>query len=665
MKNTENATSCAPSRHGIEIANIDASADPRKDFYIYAGGGWMKSHPRPENFASYGRFTEISEQSRKDIRELLKMMKDDPKSKIKGTIAQKICDIYELMMDEDRIEREGITPLLPILEEIKGITPDALAEFLGRKNIGIGNPFVRLGIQRRYDDSDRKIMVFIPGGLGLGEREYYLEDSEENRRIMEAYRKYLTTICRLAGFAEEDALRMTECNIRFETEMARHQYSKEEERMPEKRNNNTSIADFRNRYDKFDWETFITASGFRIPETVNILDPGYMEFIDSYLASVTQQDLTDLMLISEIDGAVGCLGKDFTDASFELYGRVMAGVTEQQPRWKKAVGMTTSMFPDAVGQLYVEKHFPESSKMGAIRLTENIREALRQHILSSSWMSDATKAKACDKLSTLRLKIGYPDKWDDYDVVTVDNSKSLLENIREASIALTLKTFREIDDPVDKEKWLMASYNVNAYYASSSNEICFPAGILQPPYYDPEADDAVNYGAIGVIIGHEMTHGYDDAGRKYDKNGNFVDWWMPEDAKKFEELSDRLTEQFNKVEILPGVFANGKYTLGENIADQGGLRIALTAYLNSLGGKEPEVIDGYSGLQRFYLSYAGVWAQNITEEATRLSVKENCHSLGRERVNETLRNISEFFEAFGIREGDPLFRPENERVVIW
>ena len=395
-----------------------------------------------------------------------------------------------------------------------------------------------------------------------------------------------------------------------------------------------------------------------------MVNPEFTKFITSYIPTLTEQEIKDYMTYESVADASGLLSQDFYDAGFE-FDKVLSGVEEQEPRWKRAMRIPNSMLGEAVGRLYVEKYFPKENKEYMKSLVDNLKTALGKHIQASPWMGDETKAKALEKLSTLKVKIGYPDKWKDYSEIHIDPKKSYHENVLEASKWFYKDSFSKLHKPVDKEEWHMTPQTVNAYYSPLSNEICFPAAILQPPYFDPTADDALNYGAIGVVIGHEMTHGFDDSGRQYDKNGNLSEWWTPEDASRFNALADRLVEQFDAIEVLPGLHANGRYTLGENIADQGGLRIALTAYLDSVKDSPAEDIDGFTPLQRFYTAYANVWAENIRDERIQLSTKTDPHSIGKLRTNAALRNLDEFHEAFGLQEGDPMWMDEKERVIIW
>nr|MDE7420114.1 M13 family metallopeptidase [Muribaculaceae bacterium] len=431
------------------------------------------------------------------------------------------------------------------------------------------------------------------------------------------------------------------------------------------RYNIMTIEEIKSKYPQFDWDKYFSLLGLENVDKANVANPAFTQFITSYIPTLSANDIKDYMTFETINDATNLLSDDFINASFELYGRVMSGTEELRPRWKRSMAIPNSMLGEAVGKLYVEKYFPEENKEYMKNLVENLRKALGKHIQNLSWMTEETKAKALEKLDTFTVKIGYPDKWKDYSDIHIDPKKSYLENVLEASKWYVKDNYSKMNKPVDKDEWHMTPQTVNAYYNPTTNEVCFPAAILQPPYFDPTADDALNYGAIGVIIGHEMTHGFDDSGRQFDKNGNLSEWWTKEDADRFKALADHLVAQFDAIEVAPGVHANGRFTLGENIADQGGLRIALTAYLDSLSDKAMQEIDGYTPLQRFYIAYANVWAGNIREEEIQLSTKTDPHSLGKLRVNATLKNIDEFFKAFGINEGDLMWRSEEERVVIW
>lgn len=649
----------------MNLNNLDTSINPRDDFYMYACGGWMKNNPLKAEFARYGTFDELRENAKKQLKELITGLADNPESKIKGTNAQKVCDIFALGMDAERLNREGSSPLLPMLEKIESMKTDEFLRVLSWMHNGIGSTFFSTGVGADPMDSNMNIMHIGEAGLGLGDRDYYLERSETNDRIMAAYEKYVKRLMKLAGYGDAECERIWLNVISIETEIARHKKTREERRDPLKRYNMMSYADLKQYYPEIDWDTYFSGLGIENLDKANVSSVGFLDFLNGYLFELTDRQKKDMMIYDVVSSSSGLLSDDFQKANFEMYDRVMSGIEEMEPRWKRAMAIPSSMFGEAVGELYVGKYFPEENKRYMTEMVRNLRKALGKHIDSLTWMSDATKAKAHEKLATFTVKIGYPDKWKDYSGIDIDPERSYLENVQEASRWYVQDNYQKLGAPVDRDEWHMTPQTVNAYYNPTTNEICFPAGILQPPYFDPKADDAENYGAIGVVIGHEMTHGFDDSGRRFDKEGNLSDWWQPEDAERFNALADSLVKQFDAVEVAPGVHANGRFTLGENIADQGGLRIALTAYLDSTDAPERKDIDGFTPLQRFYLAYANVWANNIREEEILSRTKTDPHSLGNNRVNETLKNIEPFFSAFGIKEGDPMFRPESERVVIW
>ncbi|MDE5868661.1 MAG: M13 family metallopeptidase, partial [Muribaculaceae bacterium] len=478
-----------------------------------------------------------------------------------------------------------------------------------------------------------------------------------------AYEIYVKKILSLAGYDEMTQERIWNTLIRVETEFARHKMTREERRDPLARYNVMSIDEIKQNYPNIDWDRYFKGIGINNLEKANVVSPKFLDFLNTFLPTLSEREVKDLLILDLIESAGASIGDDFYEASFE-FDKVMSGVEEMEPRWKRAMGMANAMFGEAVGKLYVEKYFPKENKEYMLNLVENLRKALGKHITNLSWMTEATKKKALEKLDAFKVKIGYPDKWKDYSEIDIDPSLSYQENILRASIWFAKDNYAKLEKPVDKEEWHMYPQTVNAYYNPTSNEICFPAGILQAPYFDVNADDALNYGGIGVVIGHEMTHGFDDSGRKFDKEGNLNEWWQKEDEEKFNSLADKLVEQFDAIEVAPGVHANGRFTLGENIADQGGLRVSMTAYIDSCEDKA-EIIDGFTPEQRFYLSYANVWADNIRQEEILDRTKSDPHSLGRNRVNVTLKNLEPFFKAFDIKPGDPMFRPEKERVIIW
>lgn len=651
--------------HGIEKANLDTSVAPGDNFYLYACGGWMKNNPLSPEYSRFGTFDQLRENAREQLKELITNLSSNPDSKIKGTNAQKVSDLYAMGMDSVRLNKEGADPVRPFIDKINNSKPEDFINLLAWMHNGITGSFFTTGVGTDAKNSDRNILHIGEVGLALGDRDYYLEKSESNYKILTAYEKYVKRMMELIGYDEAGRQRVWENVISLETEFAKHKMTREQRRNPQLRYNLRSMDQIRKDYCNIDWDTYFSALGVEGLTEANVASPAFMEFLNSYLPTLTEQQIKDYLVYEAVSDSSGVLSDDFQDANFEMFGKVMSGKEEQEARWKRAMTIPNSMLGEAVGELYVNKYFPNENKVYMVGLVENLRKALGKHIDNLTWMSDKTKAKAHEKLATFTVKIGYPDKWKDYSEIAIDPSKSYLENVYNASVWYTQDNYKKLHKPVDKDEWHMTPQTVNAYYNPTTNEICFPAGILQAPYFDLSADDAQNYGAIGVVIGHEMTHGFDDQGRQFDKDGNLKDWWQPEDAERFTKLADRLAAQFDAVEVAPGVHANGKFTLGENIADQGGLRVALTAYLDSMDGKEFKDIDGFSPLQRFYLAYANVWAGNIRPEEILSRTKTDPHSLGQNRVNVTLRNIKPFFDAFNIKEGDNMFRPESERVVIW
>lgn len=654
-------------KQGINRNNLNESVSPATDFYEYANGGWIKANPLTGEFSRYGAFDKLREENRKRLKELITTLSDTKESKVKGSVAQKVGDLYNLGMDSERLNREGASPLIPILERISKIEKSNLAEETAWLHGGTGDGLFTSGVGPDTVETDINILHVSEAGLGLGDRDYYLVESEENNKLLNAYRTYIATLMKLTGYSEEEASRVVENVIRIEREIAKIKMTKEDRRNPRLRYNPMTPEEMRALWSSFNWNLYFSKLGidFESLKKVNVTNPAFLTGMEKIVADNSEEALRDYLRFNAVSSATGVLSDDFIEADFQMYDVVMSGKEEQEPRWKRAMGIATSMFGEAVGELYVAKYFPASSKQYMQNLVENLRKALGKHIEGLSWMSESTRKCALEKLSALRVKIGYPDKWKDYSAINIDPDKSYLENVHAASRWFVADNYSKLGKPVDKEEWFMTPQTVNAYYSPLNNEICFPAGILQPPFYSPDFDDSLNYGAIGVVIGHEMTHGFDDQGRQFDKNGNLKDWWTEKDDKAFRDLTSLLVKQFDEVEVLPGLHANGTYTLGENIADQGGLNVALTAYTDNIPEESRTEIDGFTPLQRFFLSYAGVWANSIRDEEIRRATVSDPHSLGRNRVNVTLRNIDAFFKAFGIKEDDAMYRPEEQRVVIW
>lgn len=649
-------TTAAPK--GIDAANLDTTVSPRADFYDYACGGWIKANPLPAEFSRFGTFDQLAENNRAQLQELvLGLDRNAPK----GSNEQKVADLYAMGMDSVRLNNEGAAPLQADLATIAAADRAQIIDLIATMP-GV-DAFFGTGVSADLANSDINTMYWGQGGLGLGDRDYYTDESERGQKIRDAYVTYLRTIAGLIGYDEARAAEFAANTLAIETELANSQMTRTEQRDIAAQYNPTAVAELVKEYPVIDLPRYFKAQNVDV-DTVVVDSPKYYATVAKVLETTDEQKLRDYLTASYVSSAAPYLSDDFIDAAFEL-SKVMSGVKEKQPRWKRSLSVPNSVLGEVVGQLYVEKYFPQASKDKMVALVSNLQQSLGEHIDSLTWMSGTTKARAKEKLAAFTVKIGYPDTWRDYSKLDVDTTLSYWKNLQNAILFNQEYNLSDYGKPVDRARWHMTPQTVNAYYNPTTNEICFPAGILQPPFFDFNADDAVNYGAIGVVIGHEMTHGFDDQGRQFDKNGNFADWWTPADAEAFNALADKLVAQFDNIIVTDSINANGRLTLGENIADQGGLRVAYTAYKNSLNGAEAPVIDGLTPDQRFYLAYANVWAANITKDEIIKRTISDPHSLGRWRVNATLRNIQPFYEAFGIVEGDPMFMPEAERVVIW
>ena len=651
----------------IDPANFDLAAAPETDFYQYATGGWQERNPLKPEYARYGAFDMIGENNQIRINDLFKEMSKQTAER--GTVEQKISDLYKMGLDSVRLNREGAAPIAAGVAELLALDDRSqLTRAIARLHASTANPFFSVGVQADLMNSDMNALYAGQSGLTMGNRDYYLD--AENERIRTAYKEYLAKIFTLAGMPEAEVPQAVEDVMKVETALAEKFWSNVELRNLQAQYNPMSKADFEKTYDAIDWAEYYRTTGLGDFETIIVTQPSSLAAANEILKTMPVEALRHYLAAQYIDGATSYLSDDFYAASFDLYGRAMSGTQEPKPRWKRAMAVPNGSLGEAVGEIYVAKYFPEKDKARMVEMVKNLQKALSQHIANLDWMSDETKAKAQEKLSTFTVKIGYPDKWKDYSTLEIDPAKSYWENIVAVNKWYIADNLSKLGKPVDKEEWQMSPQTVNAYYSPLSNEICFPAAILQPPFYNPDADDAVNYGAIGVVIGHEMTHGFDDQGRQFDKDGNMNNWWTDADAEAFKKKTDILVKQFDAIEVLPArdgqpaVYANGALCLGENIADQGGLRVAYTALHNALDTSGVAPIDGFTPEQRFYLGYATLWAQNIRDEEIARLTKEDVHSLGKWRVNATLRNIQEFYDAFGI-DGGAMFMPVEERVIIW
>ncbi len=649
----------------IDLTNLDPSIAPNEDFYQYATGGWQEKNPLKAEFARYGSFDVLRENNEKRINELFAAMAKTTAEP--GTIEQKISDLYKMGLDSVRLNAEGTTPLAADLAAIDAIHDRAsLAAAVATIHTTAGNPLFGLYVTSDLMNSTINTLYISQSGLGMGDRDYYLDEEHAAKR--EGYVAFLEKAFALCGVAE--GKEKADAVLAFEKKMAEKFRSNVELRNIFAAYNPMSKEQFLKRYANFDWATYLATVGCGDFEQIIVEQPEVIDLVNTMVQKEQPEVLKSYLKAHLIQNAAGYLGDELYAASFDFFGRQMSGTTEMKPRWKRAMGVPNSILSEAVGEMYVAKYFPAEDKVRMTELVKNLQTALGQHIDALDWMSDETKAKAQEKLATFTVKIGYPDKWKDYSTLTIDPQLSYWENMKRASAWYTADNFSKLGKEVDRAEWHMPPQMVNAYYNPTTNEICFPAAILQPPFYNSAADDAVNYGAIGVVIGHEMTHGFDDQGRNFDKDGNMKNWWTEADSEAFQKKSRVLVEQFNKIEVLPAkgdqpaIYANGELSLGENIADQGGLRVAYTAMKRAQNGATPEPIDGFTAEQRFYLAYATLWGQNIREEEMARLTKLDVHSLGKNRVNATLKNLQTFYDAFGITEG-AMFLPEEERVVIW
>lgn len=652
----------------INPAYIDKTTAPGTDFYTHVNRGWMESHPLTAEHARYGQFNILNDSSEARVRSLVETLgATNPKP---GTVAHKVWTVYSQAMDTARRNAEGARPILADLKRIEKTPHKGMEDLFLWMHGNYASPFFGAGPMEDMANSSVYAMYVSGGGMGLGDRDYYLLDDERNTAVREAYKRLIATQMQNAGYSAKDAARIVKSVMKIETALADSALTREESRNIPAMYNPRTFAQLKELYPAINWDRFfIETMGIPSPEMVIVTEPKSVAQASKLMASLSDREIKDYYLWKYVAQAASELSQDFTDASFE-FSKVMSGVQEQRPLWKRALSATEGALGEAVGELYVEKYFPQSSKDYMVGLVENLRTALGKHIDNLDWMSDETKAKAREKLAAFTVKIGYPDKWKDYTTMNIDPALSYYENMHNVGMWHQAETYAKWGKPVDRTEWGMTPQTVNAYYNPMANEIVFPAAILQAPFFDPNASDAENYGGIGVVIGHEMTHGFDDQGRNFDAAGNMTNWWTDEDAAKFEEKTKGLIAQFDEVEVLPGLHANGAYTLGENIADQGGLRVSMTAFLESQAKKGVDInskealIDGFTPMQVFYMNYANLWAGNVRDEEIRSLTTGDVHSLGRNRVNVTLRNITPFFEAFSITEGQPLYRPASEQVVI-
>ena len=661
------ATASAQLKSGINMNDLDKSVRPADDFYEYACGGWMKANPLPAAYSRYGSFDRLGEDNNKRINGILKELQEN--SYPAGTVEQKLSDLYKLAMDSARREKDGLAPVMPLIQRMEAAkTKEQLfAIQLEMMPYGDAELFVAyIGADEK--NATQNILNFMQGGLTLGQKDYYVENDEATVKIREAYKKHIVRMFQLYGFKKGVAEKKMKNILKVETALAKASKSRTEMRDPIANYNKMALKELDALCPHLQIERQMNAKGIK-SQYIQEVVVGQVEFMkaaDKIFETMTPAEYRDVMEWGQIDGYTGYLNDEVRAANFDFYGKVLSGRKEDHPLWRRATSQVQSVMGEALGRIYVKKYFPASSKERMKTLVENLRIALGERIAAQDWMDDSTKVNALLKLNTFYVKIGYPDRWTDLSALKIDAKKSYYENMKECSrFWIAWRIEHTAGKPVDRDDWHMNPQTVNAYYNPTTNEICFPAGILQVPFFDPTADDAFNYGAIGVVIGHEMTHGFDDQGRQYDKDGNMHDWWKDADAKNFTERTDKYADFFSKIKVLPDLNANGRLTLGENLADHGGLQVAYTAFLNATKRNPLPVIDGLTPAQRFFVAYAGVWAGNITEAEIRNRTKSDPHSLGRWRVNGALPHIDAWYEAFGVKAGDKMYLPKSERLPLW
>ena len=661
------ASASAQLKSGINLNDLDKSVRPADDFYEYACGGWMKANPLPAAYSRYGSFDRLAEDNNKRINGILKELQENTYPA--GTVEQKLSDLYKLAMDSARREKEGLAPVMPLIKRLEAAKKKEQLFAIQLEMMPYGESEL-FGSYIGADEMDamKNILTVRQGGLTLGQKDYYLENDEATVKIREAFKKHIVRMFQLFGFSKSVAEKKMKNVMKVEMTLAKASKSRTELRDPIANYNRMTLSDFQTKYPHLQLEKQMNAKGIKSQYIQELIvgQPAFMEVADKLFASMTAAEYRDVMEWGLIDGSTGYLNDAVRAANFDFYGKVMSGRKEDHPLWRRSTNQVQGVMGEALGRIYVKKYFPASSKERMKTLVENLRVALGERIAAQDWMDDSTKVNALLKLNTFYVKIGYPDRWTDLTNLKIDAKKSYYENMQEcARFWQAWQIDHTAGKPVDRDDWFMNPQTVNAYYNPTTNEICFPAGILQVPFFDPEADDAFNYGAIGVVIGHEMTHGLDDQGRRYDKVGNLCDWWTEADGKNFTERTQKFADFFSKIKVLPDLNANGQLTLGENLADHGGLQVSYAAFKEATKRKPLSTIDGLTPEQRFFIAYAGVWAGNITEAEIRNRTKSDPHSLGRWRVNGALPHVDAWYDAFGVKEGDKMFLPKAERLPLW
>jgi putative endopeptidase len=647
---------------GFDVAGMDRSVPAGEDWVQFANGTYARTLEIPADKAAYGMFNRLDELSRERTREIIEAAAGAPATA--GTNAQKVGDFYKAFMDEGAIESRGAAPLAESVQPFQQAgSKSEFARALGDSLDGFGPSLFPFYINQDAKAPDRYVPIFLQGGLGMPDRDYYLS---KDAKLADARAKYVPHVARmlvLSGVPQARATAAARNVLDFETRLARVHWTRVESRDDDKTYNKWTRADFARRAPGFDWEAYLTAAGLEQQGEFIVSQPSAFAGMAKAFAATPLQTLKDWATLHTARDAAGVLPKAFTEERFDFSGRTLQGTPEMEPRWKRGVNAVNGAIGEAVGELYVARHFPPETKAKADELVRNITAAMDRRLANLPWMTPDTRTKARAKLASFRSKIGYPDKWIDYSALTVAPGDAY-GNVQRATAFEYRRQLAKLGKPVDRDEWFMTPMTVNAYANPTMNEIVFPAAILQPPFFDPNADDAVNYGGIGAVIGHEISHHFDDQGRKYDPQGRLTDWWTPEDVRRFEVYAGQLADQYSKYEPLPGQFINGRLALGENIADLAGLLVAHDAYRLSLGGKEAPVIDGFTGDQRFFLGHAQIWRTKYRENAMRQQLVTGPHSPGNFRPY-VARNLDPWYQAFAVQPGQKLYLAPEQRVRVW
>lgn len=658
-----------PEGVGLRVSNMDTTARPAEDFFRFANGGWLDRAQIPADRGSWGSFYELREQTQADVLEVLKSAADNAEY-AEGSDQRKVADFFDVGMDSVLAERAGLRPVENFIQQIDAIAGKSdIQKYFTTQQLHGGGAFFIVQIYPDLTKSDVISIYLVGAGIGLPERDYYFDNSAKSRETRDKYVAHVSRMLELSGVDKALADRQANAIMKIETTLAEGTLTKEDKRDPDKIYNKRSVDQLSALLPSFNWNNYFSDMGLSGVDSVVVEDINFLPAVEKVINTTPAADLKAYFRWHLINLAAPYLNHEMVAADFDFYSGYLGGVEQMRPRWRRVLAKTDDALGEALGKLYVEKNFPPEAKEKAMEMVDNIKRAFGERIKSLAWMSDSTKEKALEKLASFKVKIGYPDEWRDYSALVVDHNPetaSYLQNVLNANRFNLERNLAKFGKPVDRSEWEMTPQTVNAYYNPLFNEIVFPAAILQPPFYDYRADEALNYGGMGAVIGHEISHGFDDQGSRFDANGNLRNWWSEQDLSQFRERGKALADQYSRYEPLDSVFVNGEFTLGENIGDLGGLSVAydgLQLFLEEHG--RPGLIDGFTPEQRFFLSWATIWRIKYRDETLRTQVKTDPHAPGMYRAIGPLTNMDAFYEAFNVSEGDPMYRPASERVKIW